>query len=108
MCTGIYLLPCLSAFLRGSSRVYGAINLKILLLVISHFGLFQFRSLVCALLLTLFFSLKLGWLPVSGRIDLLYNLQPITGIAIVDAWLSDSPYRQQMIINVLQHLILPV
>ena len=77
---------------------------------ISHLALLGFSVPVfgLALLLTLFFSLKLGWLPVSGRIDLLYNLQPITGIAVVDAWLSDSPYRQQMIINVLQHLILPV
>ncbi|MBG2874419.1 peptide ABC transporter permease SapB [Proteus alimentorum] len=79
-------------------------------IIISNFALLGFSVPVfgLALLLTLFFSLKLGWLPVSGRIDLLYNLKPITGIALVDAWLSDSPYRQQMIINVLQHLILPI
>lgn len=38
-----------------------------------------------ALLLTLFFSLTLGWLPVSGRFDLLYNVQTVSGFAIVDA-----------------------
>ena len=46
-----------------------------------------------ALLLTLFFSLTLGWLPVSGRFDLLYNVQTVSGFAIVDAWLSDSVWR---------------
>lgn len=34
---------------------------------------------------TLFFSLTLGWLPVSGRFDLLYNVQTVSGFAIVDA-----------------------
>ncbi len=38
-----------------------------------------------ALLLTLFFSLTLGWLPVSGRFDLLYEVKPVTGFAIIDA-----------------------
>lgn len=79
-------------------------------IIISNFALLGFSIPVfgLALLLTLFFSLKLGWFPVSGRIDLLYNLQTVTGIALVDAWLSDSPYRHQMMINVLQHLVLPV
>jgi cationic peptide transport system permease protein len=43
-----------------------------------------------ALLLTLFFSLTMGWLPVSGRFDLLYTVKTVTGFAIIDAWLSDS------------------
>ncbi len=38
-------------------------------------------------------SLTLGWLPVSGRFDLLYEVKPITGFALIDAWLSDSPWR---------------
>ncbi|KEA53644.1 MULTISPECIES: putrescine export ABC transporter permease SapB [Mangrovibacter] len=61
-----------------------------------------------ALLLTLFFSLTLGWLPVSGRIDLLYQVKDVTGFALIDAWLSDSPYRDQMIMSVLRHMVLPV
>ncbi|MEY8709316.1 peptide ABC transporter permease [Mangrovibacter phragmitis] len=61
-----------------------------------------------ALLLTLFFSLTLGWLPVSGRIDLLYQVKDVTGFALIDAWLSDSPYRTQMIMSVLRHMVLPV
>ncbi|KAB8313638.1 peptide ABC transporter permease SapB [Erwinia endophytica] len=61
-----------------------------------------------ALLLTLLFSLNLGWLPVSGRIDLLYPMKNITGFALIDAWLSHSPWRHEMLISVLKHLILPV
>jgi cationic peptide transport system permease protein len=61
-----------------------------------------------ALLFTLFFSLTLGWLPVSGRYDLLYPVQNITGFALIDAWLSPSPWRHEMMISVLMHLILPV
>ncbi len=61
-----------------------------------------------ALLLTLLFSLQLGWLPVSGRFDLLYQVEPVTGFALIDAWLSDSPYRDEMLISAVRHLILPI
>ncbi|WP_114193804.1 putrescine export ABC transporter permease SapB [Edaphovirga cremea] len=61
-----------------------------------------------ALLLILFFSLHLGWLPVSGRLDLLYQLKTVTGLTLVDAWLSDSPYREEMIISALRHMVLPI
>ncbi|RPH30664.1 peptide ABC transporter permease SapB [Buttiauxella warmboldiae] len=61
-----------------------------------------------ALLLTMFFSLTLGWLPVSGRFDLLYEVKSVTGFALIDAWLSDSPYREEMIVSALRHMVLPV
>ncbi|WP_313486771.1 putrescine export ABC transporter permease SapB [Pseudescherichia sp.] len=61
-----------------------------------------------ALLLTLFFSLTLGWLPVSGRFDLLYEVKTVTGFALIDAWLSESIWREEMIISALRHMVLPV
>ncbi len=61
-----------------------------------------------ALLLTLFFALHLGWLPVSGRYDLLYQIKPITGFTLLDAWLSDSPYRHEMMASALRHMVLPI
>ncbi len=61
-----------------------------------------------ALLLTLFFSLNLGWLPVSGRFDLLYTVKTVTGFAIIDAWLSDSVWRHEMIVSAVRHMVLPV
>lgn len=78
--------------------------------VISFFALLGFSIPVfwLALLLTLFFSLTLGWLPVSGRFDLLYEVKSVTGFALIDAWLSDSPWRHEMIISALRHMVLPV
>lgn len=61
-----------------------------------------------ALLLTLFFSLTLGWFPVSGRFDLLYEVKNVTGFALIDAWLSDSPWRHEMIVSAARHMVLPV
>ncbi|MGQ8775399.1 putrescine export ABC transporter permease SapB [Serratia sp. NA_112.1] len=77
---------------------------------ISTFALLGFSMPVfwLALLLMLFFSLHLGWLPVSGRFDLLYQVKPITGFALIDAWLSDSPYRSEMVGSALRHMILPI
>ena len=78
--------------------------------VISALALLGFSLPVfwLALLLTLFFSLNLGWLPVSGRFDMLYPLQNVTGFALIDAWLSDSPWRDEMIMSVVTHMVLPV
>jgi len=61
-----------------------------------------------ALLLTLFFSLNLGWLPVSGRFDLLYEVKTVTGFALIDAWLSDAPGSDAMTVSALRHIVLPV
>lgn len=61
-----------------------------------------------AVLLMLFFSLQLGWLPVSGRLDLLYELKTVTGLTLIDAWLSDSPYRHEMMVSAFHHMILPI
>ncbi|RLM26558.1 antimicrobial peptide ABC transporter permease SapB [Brenneria alni] len=79
-------------------------------IVISTLALVGFSLPVfwLALLLTLFFSLHLGWLPVSGRFDLLYQVKNVTGFALIDAWLSDSPYRSEMIASAIRHLILPI
>ncbi len=61
-----------------------------------------------AILLILFFSIHLGLFPVSGRYYLLYPIKNITGFSLIDACLSDSPYRDEMFINVIHHMILPV
>lgn len=77
---------------------------------ISTFALLGFSIPVfwLALLLMLYFSLHLGWLPVSGRFDLLYQVDQVTGLALVDAWLSDSPYRSEMLASALRHMVLPI
>lgn len=60
-----------------------------------------------ALSLIFIFSINYAWLPVSGRYDLLYSLDHVTGFALIDASLSQSPYRAQLMQSVIEHLILP-
>lgn len=42
-----------------------------------------------------------------GQYNLLYEIRPVTGFAIIDVWFIDEPYRIKVIQNVLQHLALP-
>ncbi|MBX6367024.1 MAG: ABC transporter permease subunit [Rhodospirillales bacterium] len=56
------------------------------------------------LLLILLFSVKLGLTPVSGRIDLLYYIEPVTGFLLVDSLLSD---QEGAFFSALSHLVLP-
>ena len=57
-----------------------------------------------ALLLILLFSVTLGWTPVSGRIDILYDLPPVTGFMLVDSLIAGEPGAFR---SALSHLILP-
>ncbi|TFW00540.1 ABC transporter permease subunit [Oxalobacteraceae bacterium OM1] len=57
-----------------------------------------------ALLLILLFSVTLGWTPVSGRIDIVYDLPPVTGFMLIDSLLAgeDGAFR-----SAASHLVLP-
>ena len=57
-----------------------------------------------ALLLILLFSVTLGWTPVSGRIDILFDLPPVTGFMLVDSLLSGEPGAFR---SAASHLVLP-
>lgn len=59
------------------------------------------------MLLIMTLSMDLGWLPSSGQLSLLYEVKPVTGFTLVDAWLSHSPYRQAALHDALAHLLLP-
>lgn len=78
--------------------------------VISNFVLVGFSIPVfwLTLLLILFFSLHLDWLPISGRFNLLYQAQAITGFALLDVWLSDSPYQSEIVASTMRYIILPI
>jgi dipeptide transport system permease protein len=56
------------------------------------------------LLLILFFSVQLGWTPVSGRISVLYFVQPVTGFLLIDTLLSGE---SGAFTSALSHLVLP-
>ena len=56
------------------------------------------------LLLILFFSVNLGWTPVSGRIGVAFYIEPVTGFLLVDSWMSGEPGAFR---STLAHLVLP-
>ena len=57
-----------------------------------------------ALLLILFFSVQLGWTPVSGRISVEFDVPATTGFLLLDAWRSGEAGALR---SALSHLILP-
>ncbi len=56
------------------------------------------------LLLILFFSVDLGWTPVSGRISAIMFVPATTGFMLIDAPLSG---QEGALVSALRHLILP-
>ncbi|WP_263771300.1 ABC transporter permease subunit [Propionivibrio soli] len=58
-----------------------------------------------ALLLILFFSVSLGWTPVSGRIDIEFDPARVTGLMLVDTLLSGE---EGAFLSAVSHLILPM
>jgi dipeptide transport system permease protein len=62
-----------------------------------------------ALLLILFFSIKLGVTPVSGRIGFLYDVTPYTGLLLIDSLMPENRevFGYSAFLSALSHLILP-
>lgn len=61
-----------------------------------------------AQLLILLFAVKLNWLPITGQINPLYNIDNQTGSILLDIWLSDTDYTRAALFDAIQHLVLPV
>jgi dipeptide transport system permease protein len=57
------------------------------------------------LILILVFSVGLGWFPVSGRIDVQYDISSVTGLLLIDVWFSQDSWPAFK--SALNHLILP-
>jgi dipeptide transport system permease protein len=57
-----------------------------------------------ALILIIVFSTGLRWTPVSGRIDILYFFEPVTGLMLIDSLLSGE---KGAFWSAVRHLILP-
>ncbi len=56
------------------------------------------------LLLILLFSVQLGWTPVSGRISVMFWVEPVTGFMLIDTLLARDTEAFR---SALKHLILP-
>ncbi len=62
------------------------------------------------LILIIVFSVNLGWTPVSGRIDVLYDIEPITGFFTIDTLIDQELVKEEGLApfwSALKHLILP-
>lgn len=57
------------------------------------------------LILIMFFSVHLGWTPVSGRIDVAYDVPVWSGFLLLDVWRTEEAWPA--FISTLSHLILP-
>jgi dipeptide transport system permease protein len=86
----------LAAFKRNSVIDYGVMSVSL--------AGYSMPIFWWALLLILFFSVQLGWTPVSGRIAIEYDPQVVTGMMLVDTLLEGDfdAFR-----SALSHLILP-
>lgn len=59
------------------------------------------------LFMVLIFSINLGWLPSAGQMSLVFEIDNVSGIMIIDILLSDKPYKWQAFADASRHLILP-
>ena len=60
-----------------------------------------------AIILILVFSLQLGWLPLSGRVSLIFEIPSHTGFILLDILLADIENKSSAFIDAVRHLILP-
>lgn len=57
-----------------------------------------------ALLLILLFSVNLGWMPVAGRLNFIYDIESVTGFMLIDTVLAAD---RDAFLDALRHLTLP-
>ncbi len=96
------LAGVVAAIKRGSMFDHGVMGLSLT-------G-FSMPIFVWGLLAVMFFSVFLGWTPVSGRIDLMFDVQPQTGFMLIDAWRAealDPEINAGAFKDAVMHLILP-
>ena len=60
-----------------------------------------------ASLVMMYFALNWDWLPVTGRLNLLYEIDSVTGFMLIDTLISDNPHSQEAFYDALKHLLLP-
>lgn len=96
------LAGVVAAIKRGSIFDHGVMGLSLT-------G-FSMPIFVWGLLAVMFFSVFLGWTPVSGRIDLAFDVAPQTGFMLIDAWraqVADPSVNAGAFKDAVMHLILP-
>jgi len=84
---------------RGSSLDSTIMGISLFIFSIPVFWL--------ASLVMMYFALNWDWLPVTGRLNLLYEIDSVTGFVLIDTLISDNPYSQEAFYDALKHLLLP-
>lgn len=86
----------IAALRRGSTTDYSVMGLAL--------AGYSMPIFWWAILLILLFSVTLGLTPVSGRIGITYDVEPVTGFMLIDSLLSDDVGAFR---SALSHLVLP-
>lgn len=68
---------------------------------------YSFPVFWLALVFITLFCLQLQWLPISGRIDLLYDIEHVTGFIFIDIFLSEIENSGPAYKDAIRHAILP-
>jgi len=84
---------------RGSSLDSTIMGISLFIFSIPVFWL--------ASLVMMYFALNWDWLPVTGRLNLLYEIDSVTGFMLIDTLISDNPHSQDAFYDALKHLLLP-
>jgi dipeptide transport system permease protein len=90
-------LGILAALRKNSALDYGIVG-------ISTIG-YSMPIFWWGLVLIMFFSVQLGWLPVSGRVSVMYDIPPVSGFFLIDSWYAEEPWAAFK--SSVQHLVLP-
>ena len=69
--------------------------------------IYSFPVFWFALVLILLFSLQLDAAPMSGRLSLLFDVEPVTGFILIDIMLSNNIDRTLALKDAMSHLVLP-
>jgi len=68
---------------------------------------YSFPVFWLALLLVTVFCLQLNWLPISGRINLLFEVEHYTGFIFIDIFKSNLSNQSAALYDALRHALLP-
>lgn len=102
LCAGIFAVTLgLTLGIIAAVRRGGIIDHSVMTISLTGYSMPIFWW---ALLLMLFFSVQLGWTPVSGRLDVMYWVDETTGFMLIDTLLSDE---EGAFVSAVRHLILP-
>lgn len=99
---------CFAVFVGVPLGIFAAIKRSTLwdrfLMGLSLFG-YSMPIFWWGLLLILVFSVGLGWTPVSGRINPVFDVDPWSGFLLIDVWVRGAGWNG--FVSALNYLILP-